>query len=228
MIMPHFPFVYLTSLSLWFIFAKRLSTGRLRDQPTRLLRYIDTELLNPKNMLPLKPTYSRDCVAMSVYIFHFLAYLVYPALVYIETRDFNNFDITGSALGIGLLSFNLLQVLAPTRPPWKFLPSCPPCGRRLAKFPLARRIWTSEGFTDGAFPSFHAGLPIVLLSCLRAQSVTQSHATAYTECFAVVHAAVVGWAAVYTDHHWTMDVGAGWAVGAAVGSAYGMVRRTDG
>ena len=143
--------------------------------------------------------------------------LIYASYLYFVDRPRMGYFLWAYAIG-NFISF-AMWLLVPAAPPWYLREHG--CAIDLAAAPspaaLARvdellhityfeRFYSRASSVFGALPSMHCAFPLIgLLTAWRAASWrTRPIHLAYTLIMAV--------AAVYLDHHWVIDVIAGWVV----------------
>jgi hypothetical protein len=143
--------------------------------------------------------------------------IVYAAYLYFNDRTRMRVYLLAFAIG-NAISFTC-WLLIPAAPPWYL--RAHGCGIDASALPspagLARvdtllgidyfaTFYGRASSIFGALPSMHCAYPVIgLLTSWRAS-------TLWTRPIHLAYAAVMAVAAVYLDHHWVIDVLAGWAV----------------
>lgn len=146
-------------------------------------------------------------------------YLVVVYAVYLYFKDRPRMRVYLWAFAIGNLISFACWLIVPAAPPWYLRsqgcgidPGAVPSAAALTRVDVLlgidyyRTFYSRAASVFGALPSMHCAYPLIgLLSAWRAGNLwTRSVHVAYTAVMAV--------AAVYLDHHWVIDVIAGWCV----------------
>ncbi|HEY8943217.1 MAG TPA: phosphatase PAP2 family protein [Polyangiaceae bacterium] len=143
--------------------------------------------------------------------------IVYAGYLYFKDRARMRVYLWAFAVG-NFLSF-VCWLVFPAAPPWYLRahgctidPNALPNAAALARVDALlgidyyRTFYSRASSIFGALPSMHCAYPVIgMLSAWRA-------ATWRTRPLHIAYAAVMAFAAVYLDHHWVLDVLAGWLV----------------
>lgn len=166
-----------------------------------------------------------DVLAAFPYLAHFLLPFGYPAYCFYHRKKLGNTiepAMRGLWLG-GLTAFLavLFQFLVPTSPPWwnesavydsegniisyAFNEAGFQRVDALIKHPLFREIYANAPVTHGSFPSLHAAFPFVIF--LNGAWVCHGGWK-----FGLLHVLWISWAAMYSHHHYLVDILGGMAL----------------
>jgi hypothetical protein len=143
------------------------------------------------------------------YLIHFLLLILYPAWTLIRKRK--TYTLFKFILGFGMVNLIgvLIQWLLPTPPPWSLgwkdasgtVMKLQPEGNfarvdSLLGFNIFKSIYRRNKITMGAFPSLHISWPSAIL-------FTKPWIGKW---FCWVHVVLIGFAAVWSMHHWILDI----------------------
>ena len=163
-----------------------------------------------------------DILAAIPYLAHFLLPFGYPAYCYYHRNKFGRtIEPAMRALWLGgtcaLISV-IFQYLFPTSPPWfndsavydkkgQYLSfAYNEAGFQridaLIGLPLFHEIYSNAPITHGSFPSLHAAFPVVIF--LNGSWVAHGGWK-----FGILHCFWIAWAAMYSHHHYLIDIIAG-------------------
>ena len=166
-----------------------------------------------------------DILAAIPYLMHFILPFGYPAYCYYHRKKLGNTiepALRGFWLGGLVASFAVLfQFTFPTSPPWynesavyaedgtvisyAFNEAGFQRIDALIKMPLFREIYSNAPVTHGSFPSLHAAFPAIIF-------FNGSWVAHGGWKFGLFHCCLISWAALYSHHHYLIDILAGWAL----------------
>ena len=142
-----------------------------------------------------------DLFSALCYLAHFCLPIIFSAYLIFYKRENNNF--LKFFLSFGLVSFSgvIIQYLIPTPPPWMFNKSTSPEANfvrvdKLIDINLFKNLYSNSPLKCGACPSLHAAWPTVIL-------FTRPWINVHFCCF---HVASIAFAAIYSGHHYVIDV----------------------
>ena len=153
--------------------------------------------------------WSLDFLCATLYLTHYILpfmFLVYLRFYKKESKNYLKFIVS-----YGMVNFVcvIIQYLVPTPPPWLLSNARiinPEANfvniDALLHINLFKRIYSNSPLVCGAFPSVHTAWPTVILF-LRPWISTG---------FSRLHVILIGFAAVYSGHHYFIDVLFGFAV----------------
>lgn len=156
-----------------------------------------------------------DTIAALPYLVHFLLVLMYPPYCYINRKKLGSLEPALRSLWCGgiVCSLSVLtQLFLPTAPPWfnesavydaqgKVLHSAfNEAGfQRLDAYYgyfLFHEMYSKSPITYGSFPSLHVAFPTVILM----------NGSWISWKFGLFHVCLISWAALYSHHHYLIDV----------------------
>ena len=148
--------------------------------------------------------WSLDLICALVYLTHYILPFLYIVYLRLYKRDPQTLLIYVFSFGLVNFVCVLCQYIVPTPPPWMFLSparSLQPEANfanvdSLLHMQLFKRIYASSPLVCGAFPSVHTAWPSVILFLRPWISRT----------FARIHVGLIAFAAVYSGHHYFIDV----------------------
>ena len=148
--------------------------------------------------------WSLDILSAVPYLIHFSLPFIYSAYIYFLKNDTNSFLKYCLAFGLVNLCGVLSQSVFPTPPPWmlkKHMENTIPEANfaRVDSFlsiNLFKNIYAKSPLVCGAFPSLHTAWPIIIL-CIRPWISVH---------FCRIHVLLIVFAAIYSGHHFVIDV----------------------
>ena len=163
-----------------------------------------------------------DFVAGIPYLLHFTLPFVYSAWLMVKKRESITFYQFLLAFGLTCSVGVLVQYALPTPPPWMIPPAkvelsssatptfipLPPEGNfcridRILGFALFKKLYAQNSLVCGAFPSLHTAWPTVLL-------FTKPWIGRW---FCWMHVGLIAFAAMWSLHHWVLDIVFGFGIG---------------
>ena len=156
-----------------------------------------------------------DAIAALPYLVHFFLVLMYPPYCYLNRKRLGSLEPALRSLWCGgiVCSVSVLtQLFLPTAPPWfnesavydaegKLLYSAfNEAGfQRLDAYYgyyLFHEMYSKSPITYGSFPSLHVAFPTVILM----------NGSWISWKFGLIHVCLISWAALYSHHHYLVDV----------------------
>lgn len=149
-----------------------------------------------------------DFMAAIPYLIHFTLPFAYSTWLLVRCKSFARF--MQFLLGFGLMCAFcvIIQQIIPTPPPWMLSNGTYPPEAAfhridaLIRVPLFKKLYGKSPLVCGAFPSLHAAWPSLIL-------FVKSWISPW---FCVGHVTLICLAAVYSMHHWIIDVVFGIAI----------------
>jgi membrane-associated phospholipid phosphatase len=144
-----------------------------------------------------------DIITAISYLFHYILPVAYSLYLLAYKRAHLDFYQFMFAFGLVSSISVIVQYALPTPPPWMLEPSgLPPEANffrvdAMLNVYVFKSIYARSPLVCGAFPSLHTGWPAVVLFGNRPW---------VSKSFCVLHVAWIAFAAVYSLHHWIVDV----------------------
>ena len=211
------PIFYLTifnafSFWQWAFDAKKTPWLHLPSLEQRLIGF------NPHEVISRYTCSLLDILAAIPYLVHFLLVLLYPPYCFLKRRSFGSLEPALRSLWCGgiVCSVSVLtQLFFPTAPPWfnesavydsdgvLLYSAFNEAGFQridtMINFPLFHEMYSKSPITYGSFPSLHVAFPTVILM----------NGSWISWQFGLFHVCLISWAALYSHHHYFIDVLAG-------------------
>lgn len=148
-----------------------------------------------------------DLIAAVPYLLHFTLPFLYGAFLHFHKKD--NESLSRYIFSFGLTNSIgvLLQYTFPTPPPWLVMGKSPEANfvrvDEMTHIPIFHLIYSNSPLVCGAFPSLHTAWPAVILF---------NENPWIGKWFCWLHVFLIGSAAMYSTHHYLIDVLAGFAL----------------
>jgi membrane-associated phospholipid phosphatase len=152
------------------------------------------------NLIDASQHWSLDILSGCMYLIHYPLPILYLIYLAIHKNEIKNCLIFLLAFGVVNCAGVIFQYMFPTPPPWMLANLAPEAKfhnfDKIFHTNLFKNIYSQSPLVCGAWPSLHMAWPSIIFS-LRPW---------FGKTFSLLHVLLIGFSAVYSSHHYFIDV----------------------